>query len=467
MWNLEEFGVQPALIDAQGNSCSYDTLGKAGERLAAAVGERCLAMILCTNTPGSVLGYTAFVNHHIVPILTAADLDPKLLDQLVRQYRPDWIWAPESSDVAGERVYSMWGYVLIKTPWVHAFPLYEELALLLTTSGSTGSPKLVRQSYANIQANTESIVEYLHLDATERPITTLPMNYTYGLSILNSHLYVGASIIMTEASILQKEFWQAFRANGATSFGGVPYTYDMLDKLRFLRMDLPTLRTMTQAGGKLSVELHKKFAEYAQATGREFVVMYGQTEATARMAYLPPEKAVEKCGSMGIAIPGGQFHLIDINGDVILEPGITGELVYEGANVTLGYAECGTDLSRGDERHAVLSTGDMAQMDADGYYYVVGRKKRFLKMFGSRVNLDETERLIRSAFPTLDCACGGMDDQMYVFLTDQTQKDSMQKYLSETLRLHHSAFHFVVLDQIPRNEAGKTLYSVLNTYYGA
>lgn len=442
-------------------------MAKEEERLAAAVGERCLTMILCTNTPGSVLGYTAFLNHRIVPILIAADLDAVLREHLLQQYQPDWIWAPESSDVAGERVYSMWGYVLIKTPWCHVNPLHEELALLLTTSGSTGSPKLVRQSYANILANTASIVEYLHLDATERPITTLPMNYTYGLSILNSHLYVGAAIILTESSILQKEFWQAFRTNGATSFGGVPYTYEMLDKLRFLRMDLPTLRTMTQAGGKLSVELHKKFAEYAQSTGREFVVMYGQTEATARMAYLPPEKAVEKCGSMGIAIPGGRFRLIDVNGDVISEPDVTGELVYEGDNVTLGYAECGADLSHGDERHGVLVTGDMARMDSDGYFYVVGRKKRFLKMFGSRVNLDETERLIRSAFPTLDCACGGLDDKMYVFLTDQTQKDCVQKYLGETLRLHHSAFHFVVLDQIPRNEAGKILHSVLKSYYAS
>ena len=465
MWNLEVFGTQPALLNAQGDSCSYETMAKEGERLAALVGERCLTMILCTNTPGSVLGYTAFLNHRIVPILIAADLDATLREHLVQQYRPDWIWAPESSDVVGERIYSMWGYSLIKTPWSHAYPLYKELALLLTTSGSTGSPKLVRQSYANILANTTSIVEYLHLDATERPITTLPMNYTYGLSILNSHLYVGAAIILTESSILQKEFWQAFRVNGATSFGGVPYTYEMLHKLRFLRMDLPTLRTMTQAGGKLSVELHQKFAEYAQSTGRAFVVMYGQTEATARMAYLPPEKAVEKCGSMGIAIPGGRFRLVDIDGNVISEPDVTGELVYEGANVTLGYAESGADLSRGDERHGVLLTGDMAKRDADGYFYVVGRKKRFLKMFGSRVNLDETERLIRSAFPELDCACGGVDDQMYVFLADHTQKDRVQKYLSETLHLYHSAFHFILLDQIPRNEAGKILYSVLTSYY--
>lgn len=467
MWHFEAFGEQPALINEQGQTFSYQALSEEGDKLSATVGGRCLVMILCTNAPGSVLGYTALVNHHIVPVLVAAELDRTLLHHLMEQYQPDFLWVPEAnaSEFEGSAEHHAWGYCLLKTQWTKAFPIYDELALLLTTSGSTGSPKLVRQSYVNLKANTESIVEYLHLDATEKPITTLPMNYTYGLSILNTHLYVGATVLMTEASILQKAFWQMFRTYGATSFGGVPYTYEMLHKLRFLRMDLPTLRTMTQAGGKLSVELHGKFAEYAQQSGKNFVVMYGQTEATARMAYLPPEKAIEKCGSMGIAIPGGKFHLIDVNGADITEPDVTGELVYEGKNVTLGYAESGEDLIRGDERHGVLVTGDMAKVDAEGYYYIVGRKKRFLKMFGSRVNLDETERLIRSAFPSLDCACGGVDDKMFVFVTEESQKEAVHKYLNETLHLNSGAFHMVALSEIPRNDAGKTLYSALTSYY--
>lgn len=469
MWHFETFQEQAALITEQGKTYSYRDLSQAGEDLASAAGERCLAMVLCTNTPGSVLGYTAFVNHRIVPILVAANLDSTLLRHLIERYRPDYLWLPDQmvDEIPGTVAHRAWGYSLVKTAWQKVYPLYEELALLLTTSGSTGSPKLVRQSYANLLANTESIVSYLHLDASERPITTLPMNYTYGLSILNTHLYVGAAVLMTEASIMQKEFWQMFRTYGATSFGGVPYTYEMLDKLRFLRMELPTLRTMTQAGGKLSTELHRKFAEAAQASGRSFVVMYGQAEATARMAYLPPEKAIEKCGSMGIAIPGGRFRLIDANGAEINEPDVTGELVYEGKNVTLGYADQGSDLIKGDERRGVLITGDMAKADADGYYYIVGRKKRFLKMFGSRVNLDETERLVRAAFPQIDCACGGVDDKMFVFVTEEAQQDAVKKYLSNTLHLHPSAFRLTVLAEIPRNDAGKTLYSALTSYYEA
>jgi acyl-coenzyme A synthetase/AMP-(fatty) acid ligase len=236
----------------------------------------------------------------------------------------------------------------------------------------------------------------------------------------------------------------------------------MLEKLRFFRMELPLLRYMTQAGGKLSPELHKRFAEHSYANGRKFIVMYGQTEATARMSYLPAEKSLDKYGSMGIAIPGGEFSLIDVDGNLITEPETVGELVYKGANVTLGYAECGEDLIKGDERGGVLVTGDMAKRDADGYYYIVGRKKRFLKIFGSRINLDETERMIRSAFAGLENACGGIDDKMTVFITDSGVSEKVIKFLSEKTGINHVAFETVVVDKIPRNEAGKILYSELS-----
>jgi acyl-coenzyme A synthetase/AMP-(fatty) acid ligase len=291
------------------------------------------------------------------------------------------------------------------------------------------------------------------------------MNYTYGLSIINSHLSVGATILLTEKSIMQREFWSFFTEQGATSFGGVPYTYEMLDKLMFFRRKLPSLRTMTQAGGKILPALHQKFAEYAQREGKNFVVMYGQCEATARMSYLPPEHALDKVGSMGIAIPGGKFLLIDAEGKEILEPETVGELVYDGENVTLGYAECADDLVKGDERHGRLVTGDMAKRDADGFYYIVGRKKRFLKIFGNRVNLDETERLIKGAFPGVDCACGGVDDKMKIYVaTDGVEgidESRIRDFVAEKTHLNFAAFEVMSVPEIPKNASGKTLYSEL------
>lgn len=468
LWNLEIYRNQLAIIDECGGTMTYGELAEEGDRITAVACERCLVFSLCTNSIGSVTGYVSFINSGIVPVLLNAHMEKGLLKNLLEAYQPSYLWLPDeqTDQFSGmEKVYSCYRYCLLRTPYQKVYPLFPELALLLTTSGSTGSAKLVRQSYGNIKANAQSILQYLELDETERPITTLPMNYTYGLSIINSHLFVGATLLLTDKSIIQKEFWQFFREQRATSFGGVPYTYEMLDKMRFQRMNLPSLRTMTQAGGKLLPELHKKFAEYAAENSKKFVVMYGQCEATARMGYLPADKAIEKYGSMGVAIPDGSFQLLDANGQTVREPHVTGELVYCGPNVTLGYAESGEDLAKGDERHGVLETGDMAQFDEDGYYYIVGRKKRFLKIYGNRVNLDEIDQMVKAEFPRSDFVSAGVDDHMYLFVTDASVAEAVKEFVATKTGLNPVAFKAVVIDEIPKNDSGKTLYTELEKYY--
>ena len=467
IWEFAPFGGATALIDEYGEQMTYEALDSESRALARKIGRRCLVFSLCRQGIGSVLGYAGFINNGIVPLMLNSHLEEGLLENLLTTYQPAYLWLPE--DLAGrfpgmKPEYGAYGYTLLKTGFETEYPLYDELGLLITTSGSTGSPKLVRQSYTNVLDNARSIAEYLKLDASERPITTLPMNYVYGLSILNSHFLVGATVLLTDKGIMQKEFWQFFKQAGATSFGGVPYTYEMLDKLRFYRMDLPSLRTMTQAGGKITPELHEKFAKYAEEQGKSFVVMYGASEATSRMGYLPPEKAAEKKGSMGIPIPGGAFRLVDADGGEITEPHTTGELVYEGKNVTLGYAERGEDLSLGDERHGRLETGDMAQFDEDGFYYIVGRKKRFLKIYGNRVNLDEVDRLIKGEFE-IEAASAGTDDHMYLFVTDEKYAGSVREYVIRKTKLNPAAFQVIVIDEIPKNDSGKTLYKELTKYY--
>lgn len=472
IWNLKQYEDRIALKDQTGRCMSYQELADCGDILIDQMDGRCLVFSLCTNTIGSVLGYTAFINHGIVPVLLSAQLEHELLYNLIETYKPQYIWMPflqvnEIQLDKYEMIYQSNEYALFRALKPEKHILAGELGLLLTTSGSTGSPKFVKQTYKNIQSNAESIVEYLELDETEKPITTLPMNYTYGLSIINSHLMVGATILLTDDTLMNRNFWKFFSEEAATSFGGVPYTYEILKKLRFFRMELPSLRTMTQAGGKLSPELHKEFAEYAQEQGKHFVVMYGQTEATARMAYLPYDKALEKYGSMGIAIPGGKLWLRDTMGNEITVPEVVGELVYEGPNVTMGYAQCIEDLAVGDERNGILETGDMAKRDADGYYYIVGRLKRFLKIFGNRVNLDEMERMVKSAFAEFDCACTGMDDKLYVFITkdDEDVMNEVKKYLTVKTKLNSSAFTVKYIDEIPKNDAGKVQYRLLEEYY--
>ena len=445
IWDLSRHGDKTAVVTDNGREVSYAELFAMTENWVEGLRPRSLVFLLVENKLGSLVSYVSCVNHGIVPLLLPVSIDDGLLLSLKERYRPSRLYRN------GELIESDDSRIALN----------DDLALLLTTSGSIGSPKLVRQSYRNIRANTASIIEYLKIDESERAITTLPMNYTYGLSIINTHLFAGGALLLTDKTMIQREFWNFFTEQGATSFGGVPYTYEMLDKLMFFRRKLPSLRTMTQAGGKILPALHQKFAEYAQREGKNFVVMYGQCEATARMSYLPPDHALDKVGSMGIAIPGGRFSLIDIDGNEITEAEVTGELVYEGANVTLGYAECAEDLAKGDERHGRLVTGDMAKRDEEGFYYIVGRKKRFLKIFGNRVNLDETERLVKGAFPGLDCACGGVDDKMKIFVTDETRMQAVRDFVAEKTHLNFTAFDVRPIVSIPKNESGKTLYSEL------
>ena len=237
------------------------------------------------------------------------------------------------------------------------------------------------------------------------------------------------------------------------------YIFEMLKKLRFARMDLPFLKYLTQAGGKLSPELSAEFAEVCAAKSVKFIVMYGQTEATARMSYLPWECARTKTGSMGIAIPGGRFWLVDDGGNAIEDAETVGELCYQGDNVSLGYATNCADLGKGDENRGVLQTGDMAKRDRDGFYYIVGRKKRFLKLFGNRINLDEAERLLRAA--GYDCACAGADDKLTIYVTQEGQQAQILQIISERTGINPQGFAVAYIDKIPRNESGKIVYSAL------
>ena len=223
-------------------------------------------------------------------------------------------------------------------------------------------------------------------------------------------------------------------------------------------MELPSLRVLTQAGGKLSPELSEEFAKICEQKGIKFYVMYGQTEATARMSYLPSEYAISKAGSIGFPIPGGKFSLINESGEVITQSNIPGELIYSGDNVTMGYAQSCYDLSKGDENSGHLSTGDIAIFDDDGFYYITGRKKRFLKLFGSRVNLDEVEQLLNNS--GIECACTGADDKLIIYTTDPKIEDARDFVLSHT-DINSKGFSVVYIETIPRNESGKVLYGSL------
>lgn len=457
---LEEFGSRTAVYAEA--EYSYSEMLEIADDICGKVGERTLVFCLCSNNKESLFGYVGFIRGRVVPVLLDASIHIDRLRRLINLYKPTYIWASSENkdllEVMGSS-FVFGDYTLFRCPTFFQHNLDEHLALLLSTSGSTGSPKFVRLSYENIFKNAESIGKYLDISTDDKPITTLPMNYSYGLSIINSHFINGATIILTDASILKKEFWDLCRLHRVTTFGGVPFTYEMLNRLKFEEFNLPSIKKLTQAGGKLSSILSNKFAKVCNQKGIQFFTMYGQTEATARMTYLPCEKNLDKVGSIGIAIPGGELFLEDDNGNEITTPNVIGELIYKGANVSLGYADSLFDLSKKDENKGILRTGDMAYFDRDGYFFISGRIKRMIKVYGNRISLDEVEELLNEHGH--DCICSGTDDQLYIY-TLKEDCVQIKKIIKEKLNL--KGFKIMRIEEVPRNNFGKILYSKLPKY---
>lgn len=337
-----------------------------------------------------------------------------------------------------------------------AHRLHPDLTLLASTSGSTGSPKVVRLSAANLRSNTEAIAQYLGITDSDRAVTTLPLSYCYGASVIHSHLWTGAGVILTELSVLQQDFWDLFRRYGATSFAGVPYTFDMLDRTGFADMDLPSLRYVTQAGGRCKPETVRRYARLGRRRGFDFVVMYGATEATARMAYLPPDKALEHPEAIGRAIPGGSFELAPVDGWA--EPGV-GELVYRGPNVMMGYAESKADLATGSTL-AALRTGDVACDLGDGIYQVVGRLSRFVKLYGLRIDLQRVESAVTA--PGVPAMCTEADGRLLVAAAGRAaDPDALRRRAATAAGLPVDAVRAVCLPELPVLPSGKPDYAQL------
>lgn len=454
-----------ALVDNEGHRVTYGQLAELMHDVGAQAEPRSLVFMLCKNTVGSMIGYLGFVDQDSVPVTLNAKVDSELLENLLEIYRPAYIWSPieEAERFTYEKKYESCGYVLLKTgnePYV----LNEKLQLCMTTSGSTGSPKLVRYKKGNLEANAKNVAKAFGWTNRERAICDLGMQYTMGLNVINTHLYVGATVLLTTYNLMSGEFWDYIKEEKGTNFTGVPFSYDIFYRLHFDRMDLPYLTTLSQGGGKLTDARFIELAEYAKKTGKRFIASFGTTETSARMACLPAELALTKTGSIGRAIPEGELFLIDEEGNELKDPVAEGEMCYRGPNVTMGYAVCKEDLSKGDEFNGEYHTGDLARRDEDGCYFVTGRLSRFLKLLSYRVSLDQSERLIQQEFG-IECACSGTDQRMNIYITDGKLTESVLEFISRKTNLFKNQFKVFVVPEIIRNDSGKIRYKEMDAQY--
>ncbi len=463
IWDFRSYGGTQALIDDKGLAVTYEELAALCEEAGGLNPDRSLTMMFCRNTIGAISGYCSFLDNGFPLMLLSAALPADQSGNLMKVYRPGFILLPEekrSEYPFMTEVFRFYDYVVLKTNYDELYPVHSELGLLFTTSGSTGSVKFVRQSFGNISANARTIAGYLEFTSKERTITALPMQYTYGVSLINATLLSGGAMAVTDKSFMEESFWDFFEDQKVTGFHGVSNTYDMLSRIGIFEEEFPDLRLMTQAGGKLSIELQSYFADYARKQGKRFVIMYGQCEATVAISYLPPEYAIDKPGSVGIPVKGGRITLKDEEGNLIEGPDRDGELCYEGENVTMGYAVRGEDLYGKDEWNGKIQTGDIARRDADGFYYITGRLKRFIKIAGHRVSLDEIDEKIMETLHILTVS-SGIDDHLVIFVTRENEKEAVEQFIRKNVPNVRTSFEVIRIPEIPKNEAGKIRYGEL------
>jgi acyl-CoA synthetase (AMP-forming)/AMP-acid ligase II len=436
--NLALHGDRVALV-TESSTVTYRELAARVEAAKERLGRRRrLVMLAAANHPDAVVHYlAALAAGH--PLLIVAEDNRQAMQSLGDAYDPDVVVAPTGHHDPGWEIQERRA-----TP---RHRLHPDLALLMSTSGSTGSPKLVRLSQQNLQSNAEAIASYLDLRETDRAITSLPMAYCYGLSVINSHLQRGASLVLTDRSVVSGEFWDLVRRTEATSFAGVPYTFDLLDRVGFEDMSLPHLRYVTQAGGRLDPDRVRRYAELGRRQGWNLFVMYGQTEATARMSYLPPDLASAHPESIGVPIPGGWLEIDAVDGG---ESGV-GELVYRGPNVMLGYAESAADLRRGRTVNE-LRTGDLGRRGADGLVEIVGRRGGWLKIAGLRVDPTQIERRLQSEGIA---ACVVGTDEELVVVTEPGAPSDLATSVREAFGLPTHAVRAFDLPSLPRLTNGK------------
>ncbi len=466
LWNFDPFADSPALIGDTGATITYRdlmALSDATDRLTDRTGGRPLVMFVCRNTLGALSGYITLINLGYPVLPVSAELPAEMRKALMNVYRPGLLLLPgeeRSSCLAMAEICPFRDYTLLKTNYGQQTPVHPQLGLLITTSGSTGSSKFVRQSWENLRFNASTIAEILQLTPSDRTVTCLPLQYTYGLSILHANLLRGAAMVVTQNGVMDPEFWDLVEAESVTCFHGVPNTYEMLYRLGLFEDDFPSLRLLTQTGGKLSRELQAYYADYAEKNGKRFVIMYGQSEATAAITWLPPEDALRKPGSVGIVIPGGKIRIVDAEENPVVGAGLRGELCYQGPNIAMGYALCGEDLALGDEGPGELRTGDIAEIDEEGYVSITGRLKRIIKMAGHRVSLDEVDSMIMDEL-NIPSVSVGTDDHLTVFVTDDRYPEILTAFIREKIITAYAGFRILTIPEFPKNEAGKILYAAL------
>ena len=466
MWDFSRYKNRIALLNCNNEKIYYQDLIIYSKQIAKKIREKTLTLILVDNSLTSAICYISLLNKKRPMLILNQNISNKFLNNIIKKYEPENICLSNKSYLKKnyknyKSNFKFREFQFLKSKSEDNFKVKHDIGLLVSTSGSTGSVKCVRQTYDNLNSNTLAIIKYLKLNETNTTITTLPLSYTFGMSIINTHLKVGSKILVTKKSLFEKKFWKVFKNNNINTIYGVPFTFEILDKLNFFLINNSNLKLIAQAGGKISENLQKKIGNYSKKYNKIFYVMYGQAEATTRISYLPYKNVLKKIGSIGVPIDGGRMSLVN-NNKIVRKKNSIGEIVYEGKNVCMGYASGKSDINKNDEWNGKIFTGDLAKQDNDGYYFIVGRKKRFTKIYGKNINLDEIENLIKLKFDTSDSAVISKGNKIVIYTSVKKLIKKIFIYITKVFDLNINSFEVIFLKKIPKLSNGKNNYNFLS-----
>ena len=469
--NLQKFSKNVALITPDSKIIKYKDLIQSIENFKFHIKEnKKLTFLFCSNDAEIIIAYLSFLDLRNPLMLIDSSLEDKKINELINSYNPEYIFLNKNNlNQKMKKMYSInntngiFINLKIKKNFLIKKKINKHLSILLGTSGSLGSSKYVKLTNKNIEDNTKKIIKYLNLKTNDRTITTLPFNYSYGFSIVNSHLLAGASIVLSNFSLLEQKFWKLYEDNNITNFNGVPFTYEILMKLKFNKFFNKNLKFITQAGGRMNSINLAECLKLCIKNKVNLFTMYGQTEASPRMSYVNLSKYKNKVGSIGKVLDGCKFSLNDAYEKKILSPNIEGELIFEGNNIFKGYAESYKNLEILTNK-SKLKTGDIAKFDKDGFFFITGRKKRFIKIYGIRFGLDEMEKTLENKFK-LRFYCVGVDNKLTI-LTENTNKNNYTiSKVSEFLKIKQKNIEIKINKNIPTKNNGKIDYLKLQKQY--
>lgn len=452
------------ILEKKNKKISYSKLDSYLSSISKKFKKNSLAFLLCKNNLETVACYLSLLRMDCAIVLLDEQIDNRLLTKLTNIYKPNLIFLPKKYKKNLKKykeTFIFFDYMLYKERIYSKKKIHPNLSLLISTSGSTGTPKLVKLSKNNLINNTIQICKYLPITKKDTTITTLPMSYVYGLSVINTHIYKGASILLNTRSIIEKDFWVKMVENKISSFSGVPYIYSLIEKLNLKNFPPKSLKYSTQAGGKLSIRTLENIINKYKKFNIRFFSMYGASETTSRMSYVPWNMTTKKKGSIGIPLKGGSFYLEDKNGKKINQSNKIGELVYSGKNVFMGYSNNLNDLSKGDVNNGIFKTGDYAYKDKDDYYFITGRKDRYIKIYGMRVNLDEFEDII-TKYGVENICTQKKHNKILIYVKNFNKNEQLKKYLIKLTKLPPSSLEIKKIKKFKLNKNLKISYNELS-----